>query len=85
VHLLVSPHDAKAVPRPPIAVGRRYVQHINRTYGRTALGQPLGKDRFYAEIEAVTGQRREPRERGRPKQEPPEERLGDQRQQELPI
>jgi capsid protein len=34
---------------------------------------------------AVTGQRREPRERGRPKQEPPEERLGNKRQQEFPI
>jgi hypothetical protein len=84
VHLLVSPHDAKAVPRPPIAVGRRYVQHINRTDGRTALGHPLGNDRFYAEIEAVAAQRREPRERGRPKKEPPEERLGNKRQQALP-
>ena len=184
VHLLLTPQDANAVPRVPIAVGRRYVQHINRAYGRTgtlwdsryksslvqaetylllcqryielnpvragmvadpaeyswssyranalgepnpiltphplylALGpepgerleayrnlfrialadapladlrlalnqnQPLGNDRFYAEIEAVTGQRREPRKRGRPKKEPPEERLADKRQQELPI
>jgi putative transposase len=29
--------------------------------------QPLGNDRFYAEIQAVTGRRREPRERGRPR------------------
>jgi putative transposase len=54
---------------------------------RLALNQnqPLGNDRSCAEIEAVMGQRREPRKRGRPKQEPPEERLGDKRQQELPI
>jgi len=31
------------------------------------------------------GQRREPRKRARPKKEPPEDRLGHKRQQELPI
>jgi putative transposase len=34
-HLLLTPQDAKAVPRVLIAVGRRYVQYINRTCGRT--------------------------------------------------
>lgn len=47
--------------------------------------QPLGNDRFYAEIEAVTGQRLEPRKRGRPKKRPAEDRPRDRRQQELPI
>jgi hypothetical protein len=52
---------------------------------RLALNQnqPLGDDRFYAEIEAVTGQRREPRKRGRPKKEAPEETRRDNQQQEL--
>jgi REP element-mobilizing transposase RayT len=35
VHLLLTPADARSVPRVLIAVGRRYVQRINRTYGRT--------------------------------------------------
>jgi putative transposase len=30
-------------------------------------GQPIGNQRFYAEIEATTGQRREIRKRGRPR------------------
>jgi putative transposase len=184
VHLLLTPPDARSVPRLLIAVGRRYVQHINRTYGRTgtlwdsryksslvqaetylllcqryielnpvragmiadpadyrwssyranALGepntiltphplylalaadsgerheayralfrtaledapladlrlalnqnQPLGNDRFYAKIEAVTGQRREPRKRGRPRKRPAEDSLPDLQQQELPL
>ncbi|MGB5833755.1 MAG: transposase, partial [Thiohalocapsa sp.] len=36
---------------------------------RIALNQdqPIGNDRFYAEIHAMTGQRREPRKRGRPR------------------
>lgn len=35
--------------------------------------QPIGNDRFYREIEAMTGQRRELRKRGRPRKpdEPP--------------
>ncbi len=184
VHLLLTPADARAVPRVLIAVGRRYVQHVNRTYGRTgtlwdsryksslvqaetylllcqryielnpvragmvtdpsdwpwssyranalgersailaphplylALGsapgerreayrnlfrdaledapladlrlalnqnQPLGNDRFYAEIEAVTGHRREPRKRGRPKKQPIDDPAPDLRQQELHL
>lgn len=35
VHLLLTPSDARSVPRVRIAVGRRDVQHINRTSGRT--------------------------------------------------
>ena len=42
---------------------------------RLALNQdqPIGNDRFYREIEAMTGQRRELRKRGRPRkqEEPP--------------
>jgi putative transposase len=54
---------------------------------RMALNQnqPLGNDRFYAEIEAVTGQRREPRKRGRPRKGP-EEGTGEELEQlDLPI
>ena len=35
IHLLLTPSDARSAPRLLIAVGRRYVQHIDRTYGRT--------------------------------------------------
>ena len=35
VHLLLTPKKAAAVPRLVIALGRRYVQYINRTYRRT--------------------------------------------------
>ena len=35
VHLLLSPKKAEAVPRLIMSLGRRYVQHINRTHGRT--------------------------------------------------
>jgi putative transposase len=166
VHLLLTPEQADRVPQVLISVGRRYVQSINHTYGRTgtlwdgryksslvqaetylllcqryielnpiragmvadpadyrwssyranalgaadpllsphplylALGadddarrhayrelfhgaldekplselrlalnqdQPIGNDRFYREIEAMTGQRRQLRKRGRPR------------------
>jgi putative transposase len=171
VHLLFTPEHAETVPRVVMSVGRKYVQHINRTYGRTgtlwdsrykssvvqaqtylllcqryielnpvragmvsdpgaypwssyrtnALGeasaivtphslylglgdspmrrqaayrdlflaaldeaplselrvalnqdQPIGNDRFYAEVQAMTGQKRELRKRGRPKKIPPD-------------
>lgn len=35
VHLLLTPAKAAAVPRLIIALGRRYVQYINRSYRRT--------------------------------------------------
>lgn len=35
VHLLLTPSNAKAVPKLIIALGRRYVQYINTTYHRT--------------------------------------------------
>ena len=35
VHLLLTPKKAEAVPRLIMSLGRRYVQHINRTYKRT--------------------------------------------------
>ena len=35
VHLLVTPRMATSIPRMIISLGRRYVQHINRTYHRT--------------------------------------------------
>ena len=184
VHLLLTPELATSVPRLIISVGRRYVQYINHTYGRTgtlwdsryksslvqaetylllcqryielnpvragmvsdpgeypwssyranALGQanalvsphplflalsandnsrqgvyrdlfraalddapladlrlalnqdqPLGNSRFYAEIEAMTGQRRALRKRGRPRKNEGKEPLPDTGQQCLPL
>ena len=35
VHLLLTPRCAEAVPGAIISLGRRYVQHVNRTYKRT--------------------------------------------------
>jgi putative transposase len=35
VHLLLTPMRAESVPRLMIALGRRYVQYINKTYRRT--------------------------------------------------
>ena len=35
VHLLLTPDEAERVPQVLISVGRRYVQYINATYGRT--------------------------------------------------
>jgi putative transposase len=47
--------------------------------------QPLGNSRFYAKIEATTGQRREPKQRGRPKGQQ-DEFLGNcEEQGELPL
>jgi putative transposase len=54
---------------------------------RMALNQdqPLGNSRFYAEIEAMTGQRRELRTRGRPRKNEEKEPLADTAQPRLPI
>jgi len=35
VHLLLTPRKAELVPKLVISLGRRYVQHVNRRYGRT--------------------------------------------------
>jgi putative transposase len=35
VHLLLTPQEAKAIPKLIIALDRRYVQYINTTYRRT--------------------------------------------------
>jgi putative transposase len=35
VHLLITPQKAEAVPKLLIALGRHYVQYINKTYSRT--------------------------------------------------
>lgn len=35
VHLLLTPRNAQAVPAAIMSLGRRYVQHVNRTYQRT--------------------------------------------------
>ncbi len=47
--------------------------------------QPLGNSRFYAKIEAMTGQRREPKPRGRPRMQREEPPAHDREQGELPI
>ncbi len=35
VHLLLTPDNAASIPRTMQSIGRRYVQHVNRTYSRT--------------------------------------------------
>ena len=54
---------------------------------RMALNQnqPIGNARFYAEIEAMTGQRRELPQRGRPRKMKAAEAAGESEQQELPL
>ena len=54
---------------------------------RLALNQdqPIGNDRFYREIEAMTGQRRELRQRGRPRKRDEKASAADARQGELPL
>ncbi|AGA89783.1 transposase [Thioflavicoccus mobilis 8321] len=47
VHLLVTPSDAEAISRLMQYVGRRYVPHINRRYGRSGT---LWEGRFKASI-----------------------------------
>jgi putative transposase len=54
---------------------------------RMALNQdqPLGNSRLYAEIEAITGQRRELTKRGRPRKNEEKEPLADTEQRKLPL
>jgi putative transposase len=54
---------------------------------RMALNQnqPIGNPRFYAQIEAMTGQRRELRKRGRPQKRKDGESVGDPTQGKLPL
>jgi putative transposase len=47
--------------------------------------QPTGTDRFYREIEALTGQRRELRKCRRPLERDEQPSVGDSRQHELPL
>jgi putative transposase len=47
--------------------------------------QPVGNDRFHREIEVMTGQRRELRHRGRPRNRDEEASAADARQGELPL
>ena len=47
--------------------------------------QPIGNDRFYREIEAMTGQRRELRKRGRPRNRKDHGTVGETGQAELPL
>jgi len=77
--------------------GRR--REVDRDLFRTALDdapladlrmalnqdQPLGSSRFYAEIEAMTGQRRELRRRGRPRKTEEREPRADTAQRNLPL
>jgi putative transposase len=54
---------------------------------RPALNQdqPIGDDRFYRDIEAMTGQRRQLRKRGRPRKKDEQTSADDTGQGELPL
>ncbi len=54
---------------------------------RLALNQdqPIGNDRFYREIEVMTGQRRELRKRGRPRKQRAGHSESEDGQRELPL
>lgn len=54
---------------------------------RMALNQnqPIGTQRFYAQIEAATGQRRELKKRGRPRRRKDDESPSEGQQGELPL
>jgi hypothetical protein len=69
------------------ALFRTALDEVPLTHLRMALNhnQPFGNDRFYAEIEAVTGRRREHVKRGRPKKAPAEDTLPELQQQEFSI
>ena len=47
--------------------------------------KPLGDSRFYAEVEAMTGQQREPRARGRPRRQNDKLTPSDAKQGDLPL
>jgi hypothetical protein len=47
--------------------------------------QPVGNSRFYAQIEAMTGQRRSLRKRGRARKTNENEPIQDAEQQQLPL
>jgi len=86
VHLALSPDDAARCDR-------------DRDLFRTALDevplaglcialnqdQPVRNSRFYAQIEAMTGQRREPRKRGRPRKTKEKEPIQYTEQKKLPL
>ncbi len=67
-HLLLTRQEARSVP--PVLIA---LEDAPPADFRLALNRhrPLGSDRVYAEIEGVTGQRREPRKRGRPSKRSP--------------
>ena len=67
-------------------VFREALDDVPRADLRLALNQdqPIGNDRFYREIEAVTSQKRELRKRGRPRKHNEEDSADAKRQTELP-
>ena len=92
---ILSPHPLYLV----LAAGATPRHEVYRDLFRTALddapladlrmalnqSQPLGNSRFYAQIDAMTGQRREIRKRGRRKKNYEKEPLCDTRQKTLPL
>lgn len=76
VHLLVTPREADSLPRTMQSLGRRYVRHVNRLYGRTGTlwegcyrAAPIDSDEYffsccrYIELNPVrAGMVRHPRE-----------------------
>jgi putative transposase len=92
---LLTPHPLYPAPGADEAMRRdAYREPFRRAPDDKPLGdlrlalnqdQPIGNDRFYREIEATTGQRRELRKRGRPRKQDEQKSGDDAGQGELPL
>ncbi len=65
-----------------IALGDATVAELRMALNQS---QPIGNDRFYAQIQAMTGQRRELRKRGRPRKQDETEASAESTQQTLQL
>ena len=92
---ILSPHELyMALGNSAVARQRAYRElfvtglddePINELRMALSQNQPIGNQRFYAQIEAATGQRRELKKRGRPRRQQGDESLPEGEQGELPL
>jgi hypothetical protein len=66
---------------------KREIKREKREKGPGSISedQPIGNDRFYRKIQAMTSQRRDLRKRGRPRKQDEHPSAADVRQGELPL